>query len=111
MKSNSKLSKEQKIDLAQFKKANKNVHFYCFERVTIAIEVLRSGNGRIAWSIASLSEIKFRRKVGEYHAVLRMRDAFYLPIELNYNQKDIDTRQDTLYDKAFEIASIIQGDY
>lgn len=68
--SNSKLSDVQKQELRDFRKNNPSVEFVASGRVTLAIDW---DNSMLGYSAASLTEKKFRRKVGEYYAMQRLK--------------------------------------
>lgn len=71
MASNTKLSKAEKATLKDFK-ANmpKNMAFgFCVE-TTVLVEVNKNVV-RFSTSVAGPDEVKIRRKVGQYHAMLR----------------------------------------
>lgn len=84
MASNSKLDFFEKCDLKAFKKNHPDVQFFSFPEkgVTVAIMPTGPSMGVFSLSIASASERKFRRKVGEYHAMVRMFNNQVLPVEL-----------------------------
>lgn len=79
--SNSKLTVGQKSWLKQFKEMNPAVHFCSFpdNSVTVAIRATGRNMCEYSVSIASDTESKFRRKVGEYNAAQRMCDGVSLP--------------------------------
>lgn len=68
--SNSKLTDAQKQELRDFKDNYPSVEFVNDGRVTLAIDW---DNSMLGYSAVSPTEKKFRRKVGEYHAMLRLR--------------------------------------
>lgn len=71
MTSNSKLTADQKAELAEFKALNPNVVFVDNGFVTIGY----TDDGKIvrfATSIMSDGEQKFRRKVGQYNVAFRI---------------------------------------
>jgi hypothetical protein len=71
--SNSKLTPEQKRYLKEFKGYNPNVKFFSFPETGVTVAMVETGRnmGEFSVSIASDTEQKFRRKVGEYHAASR----------------------------------------
>jgi hypothetical protein len=91
MTSNSKLSTYEKSDLKEYKKNNPQVRFFSFPdlRVTVAIIPTGPSMGVFSLSIASDSERKFRRKVGEYYAMVRVSDSQVLPVKLGTDLRTI----------------------
>lgn len=70
MQSNSKLDPAQKQGLADMKRYHVGVRLINNGKTTIAF--LEKGNTvEFALAVMSVDEKKFRRKVGEYHALLR----------------------------------------
>ena len=67
--SNSKLTDLQKEELRAFKEDYPRIEFVSYGRVTLAIDW---DNMLVGFSAASPTEKKFRRKVGEYHAMRRL---------------------------------------
>jgi len=84
MTSNSKLTAAQKSDLKISKKNNPNVKFFSFPDLKATVAIMRTGPsmGVFSVSIASDSERKFRRKVGEHIAMDRMFNGESLPVKL-----------------------------
>ena len=72
MASNSKISKAQKAELKQFKRLNPDVAFAQFGHVTVLVNRTGVDMGEFTTSVASMDEQKLRRKVGEYHAMVRL---------------------------------------
>jgi hypothetical protein len=71
MASNTKLTRAQKDELKEFKAIMpKNMAFATVGRLTVLVEV-DSNVVRFASAVASLDEVKVRRKVGEYCAMQR----------------------------------------
>jgi hypothetical protein len=84
MSSNSKLTPAQKSGLKGFKENQPNVKFFSFPGMGVTVAIMRTSPsmGVFSVSIASDSERKFRRKVGEYHAMMRMFGGEVLPVKL-----------------------------
>lgn len=80
--SNSKLTVHQKAELKEFKADNKGIEFYSFPEIGVTVGIERTGNtmGRFAVSIASDTETKFRRKVGEFNTAVRFMNYEVLPV-------------------------------
>ncbi len=62
----------------------KSLKLRTFNRVTFAFIKTSSNRGKIAWSIHSESDGKFRRKYGEYVALERLYNSG-MPIEFDQN--------------------------
>jgi hypothetical protein len=74
MASNTKLTRAQKNELKAFKAIMpKNMAFGTGFGITVLLEVDTSVV-RFASSVASMEELKWRRKVGEYNAMQRWQD-------------------------------------
>jgi hypothetical protein len=69
--SNSKLTKEQKIQLKAFKRNNPDIVFVSVEYVTVCLRKTGENTAMFANALASLDEKKFRVKVGQYYAMQR----------------------------------------
>lgn len=82
--SNTKLTKAQKQALKKFKKNNPNVEFFSFpvsySTVAIQEEFPGSKMWKVSVSYASQNERKFRVKVGEYHAMERMKYSEFVKV-------------------------------
>jgi hypothetical protein len=76
--SNSKLTKDQKAELREFKEVTPHALFMRAGRVTVLVL-----DKRVSVSIASIEEKKFRVKVGQYWAMQRMIYGETLPIALD----------------------------
>ena len=95
MSSNSKLTPEQKISRKVMLRAvvNRGGRVYSDGRVTLCLipEFAGSRMMRVSVSVISPDELKFRRKVGEYHALSRMFDrAEFIIIPSWFNDEDED---------------------
>ena len=82
MMSNSKLSKSQKAELKQFKQQNPDIAFAEFGFVTVLVNRTGATMGEFTTAVASLDEQKLRRKVGEYHAMVRFQYGTAQPVFL-----------------------------
>lgn len=82
--SDSKLTFAQKQFRKTFIATNPDVQFFSFPDtgVTVAIRATGQSMGEFSVSIVSDSELKFRRKVGEYYAAMRMASSQVLPVKL-----------------------------
>ena len=82
--SNSKLLDHERDWLRQFKRDNPGVVFFSFPDLHVTVGIRETGMvmGEFAVSIASDTEQKFRRKVGEYHAARRFYYDQLLPVKL-----------------------------
>lgn len=82
--SNSKLQDYQRDFLRDFKHDNPQIQFFSYpdEGVTVGIRQTSPDMGEFAVSIASDTEKKFRRKVGEYHVATRFLYDHTLPMRL-----------------------------
>jgi len=81
-----KLSDFQKANrkaMMEHRKANGwEVHSFPEHRATVAIRRTGSAMGKFTLSIASPDEPKFKRKVGEFHALQRIDDGAVLPVAM-----------------------------
>lgn len=86
---NSKLSATEKVGLKQFKAENPEITFFSFRElgVTVGIRMTGKNMADFAVSIASGTETKFRRKVGEFHVAKRFYDSVYLPVKINSREQ------------------------
>ena len=83
--SNSKLQDYQREFLRDFKRDNPQIQFFSYpeDGVTVGIRQTSHSMGEFTISIASNTEKKFRRKVGEYHVATRFVYNHTLPLRLN----------------------------
>ena len=100
--SNSKLTSTQKQFRKWFIAKNPGLLFYSFPEmgVTVAIRETGMSMAEFSVSIASDTEQKFRRKVGEYTAIKRIIDGQVLPVV---------KWSDNLGDIAEKIADSVSG--
>ena len=69
---NTKLTRDEKSDLATLKMDNPTINFYTNEETTVAFKANPNCNTvEFSLSVKSPDEVKFRRKVGEYIAIER----------------------------------------
>ncbi len=85
--SNSKLTKEQNQERKEMKAVaieNCGAFVFSFPDQGVTVVVQRTGEDRgvFAVSLESENERKFRRKVGEFHALNRFHDGTTLPVAL-----------------------------
>lgn len=82
--SNSKLQDHEREFLRDFKREYPEIQFFSFpdDGVTVGIRQTSPNMGEFAVSIASDTEKKFRRKVGEYHVAHRFEYGQTLPVKL-----------------------------
>lgn len=84
--SNSKLTAEQKADRKAYKRnlLPQGVQLFSFPDVGVTVAMRATGErmGEFSASIASPDEKKFRRKVGEFHALRRFWDGQVCPVRL-----------------------------
>ena len=99
--SNSKLTAEQKQFRKEYMQSNPDTKFFNYpdRGITVAIRETGPNMAQFSVSIASESEVKFRRKVGEYHAATRMAWGMGQPV----------VKYDTLAVIAGEIAIAMAG--
>jgi len=84
--SNTKLTADSKQYLKEFKKNNSDIRFFNNGIVTIAYtpEFTGSKMARVAISIMSDNEKKFRAKVGEYNALTNLESGIYITVPCNF---------------------------
>ena len=72
-RSNSKISKAQKAELKAFKRKNPDAVFFSDPDTRVTLLIVPTGTGlvQVFSSVCSEEETRFRRKVGEYHAMMR----------------------------------------
>lgn len=107
--SNSKLVAEQKRFLKNLKLLNPKVFLFSFPDSGVTVAIQRTGKemGRYSVSIASDTETRFRRKVGEYLAFCRMVDGISLPVRLASSELWEMLDEDILYNVAEAIAESV----
>ena len=101
--SNSKLSSEQKQELRTMRNYLSDFSVFHFPnmRVTVVIRERGESMGDFGVSICSNSELKFRKKVGEYHALSRVWEGKGMPMRITSDEYS------TLEDTAFRIACAV----
>ena len=74
VKSNSKLTTQEKLDLVEFKVNSKGSGFYYFPDTGLTVLTMPGGMGwqKVSVSFCSANEKRFRESVGAYHAASRM---------------------------------------
>jgi hypothetical protein len=82
--SNSKLTSEQKQFRKEFKNYSPCVVFFSFPEMGATVAMRETGQNMAEFSVSIMSntEQKFRRKVGEYHAAIRMYEGQFLPVRI-----------------------------
>jgi len=97
MASNSKIGVFAKSELKDFKKSMpKNMAFHATGSVTVLVRVM-TNCVQVSTALASPKEKKIRRKVGEFHAMARMNDGYYVALPRqdlspNYGQSDAEAQ-------------------
>ena len=85
--SNTKLSNEQKIDLKRLRETQKNVLIQHFRVSSLTLCVTfpfaHSNTVFVAVSASSPKELKFRNKVGEFHARCRLKYGQYIALPVS----------------------------
>lgn len=99
--SNSKLTNQEKYFRKEAILLNPGLQLFSFPEMGVTVAIQETGMNMAAFSvsIASDSEQKFRRKVGEYVAIKRMLDGQVLPV----------VKYDSLEVMAREIALAVSG--
>lgn len=78
MASNTKLTALKKVMLKSYKKSMpKNMAFATYGRFTVLVRVM-SNCVLVSTALASPDEKKIRPKVGEFHAMSRMNNGYYV---------------------------------
>ena len=88
--SNSKLQDYQREFLRDFKRDNPEVQFFSFPVCGVTVGIRRTCNsmGDFAVSIASNTEQKFRRKVGQFKVAERFASGVFLPVHIGYTDTE-----------------------
>lgn len=82
--SNSKLTSLEKAELKDFKAENQEISFFSFPELAVTVGIRKTGHNmaEFAISIASDTETKFRRKVGEFKVAERFHIGAFLPVRV-----------------------------
>lgn len=99
--SNSKLTKFQKVSrkvmLADLRSALGSIATVGRFTVAIMPEFPGSSMARMSVSFASEDEQKIRRKVGEYHALIRLHNLESVPVPIGFDATDMANQYDSAY--------------
>ena len=90
MPSNTKLTKDQKRFVAQWKANNPRAKFFSNPYTMVTLLIVPEGTNlvKVYSAVCSKDEKKFRFKVGEYHAINRCIDKVGMVLPLSHEIKD-----------------------
>lgn len=85
--SNTKLTREQKYILKNFKFQNPEIQFFSFPEFYATVAIKREFSGsrmvKVSVSYCAMTEQRFRRKVGQYHAATKMLAGEFIKVPID----------------------------